>query len=158
MERLHVTSNYAMTRYTFDACFPQVFLEHTSHLIRWQGPAAGLGAGSRSTHCSCKEQPDQLQVLLRVRGDQAELVALRTSSGWLEQDLVCRESGWAGVRTPLSFCLLLPLATLGCLSLCFQISVTAFLFKELLFWYRLASGGAVPYPDVLQFAYMLFWS
>lgn len=51
------------------------------------GNCSRAGSCSCSTHYSWKEQPGQLQVLLRLRGDQAELMPLRTSSGWLEQDL-----------------------------------------------------------------------
>jgi len=46
VEWLHIASDYAMTRYTFDICFLQVFLEHTSHLTRWWGTAAGMGAAA----------------------------------------------------------------------------------------------------------------
>lgn len=90
MEGLHNTSNYATTQVLPWLMLLTTFLGCTSQLLGWQ------------------EQSEQLQVLRIVRGDQAELVPLKTTSGWMEPHLVCRERGWAGMW---------PLATLGCLSL-----------------------------------------
>lgn len=73
------------------------------------GHCTRAGSCSPSTRCSCKEQPDQLQMLLRARGDYADLVLLGTASGWLEQELCLQGEGLGRVCTYLSFHLLPPL-------------------------------------------------
>lgn len=115
MEWLRITSNSAMSRSTFDMCFLQVFLGHTSYLTRWRGTAAGLGAAA-AAHTALQGVARPASGAPESQRGPSRVGDPRTWSDCLEQDLVCCERGWAALCTHLSFCLLLPLAILGCLS------------------------------------------
>lgn len=118
------------------------------------GHCRRAGSCSSSTCCSCKEHPDQLQVLLRVKGTKHIWCPYGHHRAGRSKASVCREGGWAGFA---HIFLSISFHHSGSF-VCFSISVTSFLFGQLLFWYGVASGDAVPCPEVLQFSYMLFWS